>query len=352
MRTGALDRLPKRAPVFDSGAAGTSLPLLVRAGIVFVAFQCMKLLPARGILTAATASGALLPGAPVLATSSGTFGYGLALECSRLGHPCTIVSDPAIDRRFESILQGAGAKVEVVPAPAPNGGYQRARLDRVAELLEQKPRAVVADQYGDPANPVAYRSVAELILHSVGSIDILVGPIGSGGSLCGSSRFLRERLPDLRVVAVDTPGSVIFGCPDGSRLLRGLGNSILPGNVEHAAIDQVHWVNAATAFAATRELLASHGLFQGPTSGAAFAVADWYHRNNPDARIAVFLPDSGLRYVDTAYSDAWLEENVPDLPASRPTPVATPLDVLPDRWSTMSWERRLLEAVVLSAGGE
>jgi cysteine synthase A len=323
------------------------MPLLIlRNATLFVAFQFMKLLPARNILASAKLAGELRANAPVVATSSGNFAYGLALECARLGHPCTIVSDPAIDDRFKAVLTNAGATVEIVKAPAQRGGYQQARLDRVAEIREAAPDAVEADQYGDPRNPQSYEQVAELIWQSVGPIDILVGPIGSGGSLCGTSRLLRERCPSLHVAAVDTPGSVIFGCPDAPRLLRGLGNSILPPNVDHSVVDQVHWINPATAFAATRRLFAAQGLFQGPTSGAAYAVAEWYRANNPEARIAVFLPDTGLRHVATTYSDTWLEEHVLDHPADRPVPVASPLQVLPDRWSTMPWDRRAIEQIL------
>jgi S-sulfo-L-cysteine synthase (3-phospho-L-serine-dependent) len=351
VKPGALYPLAQRAPVFESGAAGASLPLLVAwKGILFVAFQCMKLLPAREILQSAQALGKLRPQAPVVATSSGTFGYGLALNCSRLGHPCTIVSDPAIDPRFASVLSSAGAKVEIVSTPAASGGFQQARLDRVEELLDANPEAFEADQYGDPANPAAYEPVAELIQRSAGPLDILVGAVGSGGSLCGSSRLFRRANPKLLVAAVDTPGSVIFGCADAPRLLRGLGNSILPGNLDHTAIDYVHWVDPSTAFAATRDLFSSHGLFQGPTSGAALAVAEWYHRNNPDARIAVFLPDSGLRYIDTVFNQDWVQKNAPSPPASRPTPVASPLHVAPDCWSVMPWGRQTLGAVLASHG--
>ena len=112
------------------------------------------------------------------------------------------------------------------------------------------------------------------------------------------------------MIGVDTHRSVIFGQTDagGGRALRGLGNSLMPPNVDHTTFDVVHWVGAAEAFRATRQLHREHALFMGPTSGAAYLVADRWARENPDALAAVVLPDEGYRYQDTVYDDAWLQE--------------------------------------------
>jgi cysteine synthase A len=328
------------------------VPLIVECdpGLFALTFSSMKLLPAASILRAGHKSGRLTPGAAVVATSSGTFGFGLASVSVGLGHPCIVVSDPAIDPLFKTLLVELGAKVEIVGEPAASGGFQQARLDRVAELLEDCPGAFEADQYGDPANPAAYEYVGDLLRNSVGVPDILVGTVGSGGSLGGSAWTLRRENPDLLVVAVDTPGSVIFGCPDAPRLMRGLGNSLVPRNVDHCGIDEVHWVDEATAFAATLELFRHRGLFQGPTSGAAFAVARWHAEREPEARVSMILPDSGLRYLGSVYNRAWVASATQSSPSKDPIKVASPLCVQPDRWSTMPWRRRPLSAIQATAG--
>jgi cysteine synthase A len=177
----------------------------------------------------------------------------------------------------------------------------------------------------------------------VGAIDCLIGTVGSGGSMCGIASYLRLMFPELMTVAVDTHGSVIFGQPDAGRkrILRGLGNSLMPRNVDHATFDWVHWVSAAEAFRATRQLHRDHTLFMGPTSGAAYLVADWWARQNPDALAAVVFPDEGYRYQDTVYDDAWLEANGLALASFPTNPVEWSHPGTPgDCWSFYRWGRR------------
>lgn len=324
-----------------SGAAATAVPKLIeRDGLVLISFDCMKLLPARAMLIAGRREAVLAPGGDIVATSSGTLAYGLALEGANLGHAVTIVSDPAITPGYRALLEATGARVEIVERPAPVGGYQAARL-RVVEEIARETGAYVVDQYGDPANPAAYEWLAATINGSAAPIDFLVGTVGSGGSVCGTARGLRNAYPGLSVHGVDTHRSEIFGLPDGPRPLRGLGNSLVPANVEHPVFDEVHWIDAATAYAATRTLWASHGVLQGPTSGAAYAVACWCRDENPGARVAVILPDSATRYLDTVYDDAWVASELGDnAPTGSPTTVRRLHQVPGEGWHRIEWRRR------------
>ncbi|MET9972762.1 pyridoxal-phosphate dependent enzyme, partial [Streptomyces sp. NPDC006356] len=197
------------------------------------------------------------------------------------------------------------------------------------------------EQYDNPDNPGSYGVVAEHMERTLGSIDCLVGPVGSGGSMCGTVRALRSTGgPHLRAIGVDTPNSVLFGQPDGERTLRGLGNSLMPGNLDHRDFDEVHWCTAPEAFAATRSLHATHALFQGPTSGAAYLVARWWAARNPGARVVVMLPDEGYRYQHTVYDDAWLDAR--GLRAPMPQgPVETTDPTDPGAaWTRYHWNRR------------
>jgi cysteine synthase len=127
--------------------------------------------------------------------------------------------------------------------------------------------------------------------------------VGSGGSLCGAARALRAVLPHVRVVAVDAVGSVIFGQPDQpKRLQSGLGNSLVPGNVDRSVIDEVHWLSDAEAFGATLELARREQIFAGNSSGSVYAVGCWYACTMPSGtRIVSLLPDRGDRYVETVF---------------------------------------------------
>jgi S-sulfo-L-cysteine synthase (3-phospho-L-serine-dependent) len=322
-----------------------ALPRFVklRPNLIGLAFPLMKLLPARFIVNKALEQGELRPGGLIAETTSGTFGLALAMVARLLGHPLTLVSDPAVDAPLRRRLEDLGATVHVVREPGLSGGFQQARLEVLERLLAATPGSFCPRQYSNPANPQSYAPCAEQLLHATGGIDCLIGTVGSGGSVCGLSSYLRLLLPELQVIGVDTHGSVIFGQSDlGSRrTLRGLGNSLMPPNVDHGAFDWVHWVSAADALFATRQLHRQHALFMGPTSGAAYLVADWWARRNPDALGAVILPDEGHRYQATVYDDAWLEENglrVNSVPRE-PVEWDCPRDG-EDHWSCYQWERR------------
>jgi cysteine synthase len=307
-----------------------------------LAFFLMKLIPARLILERARVQQRLAPGSVVVETTSGTFGLALAILSNLLGYRLFLVSDPAVDGPLYRRLVDLGAMVDIVRQPAAVGGIQQARLDRLAELQEAYPAHYWPAQYENPDNPDSYAPCAELLVEAAGHLDCLVGTVGSGGSMCGMSRYLRVLFPHLHVIGVDTQGSVLFGLPDEKkRLLRGLGNSLMPKNLDHTVFDEVHWVTGSEAFLATRRLHQKHALYAGPTSGAAYLVARWWAQQHPDARVAVLFPDQGYRYQDTVYDDDWLTANDAALSALPPAPelCSAPQEV-PRRWARLDWRRR------------
>ena len=193
-------------------------------------------------------------------------------------------------------------------------------------------------------NAASYASVADHLVAQVGRVDALVGPVGSGGSMSGIAARLRHH-HDVVALAVDTPGSILFGPHDSPRELRGLGNSLHPGNLDHTLIDEVHWCPASDAYAATRNLHRHHALFQGPTSGAAYLVGRWWAALNPGRHCVVVLPDEGTRYLDTVYDDAWLGTAGGTASDAGPVEVAHPRSPMPT-WSRYPWRRRTLDAVL------
>lgn len=342
---------PVISPSFVDAIA---LPRLVwlRPNLVGLSFTLMKLLPARFIIRKALEEGVLEPGARIAETTSGTFGLALAMVARLQGHPLTLVSDPAIDPPLRRRLEDLGATVHIVRKAGASGGYQQARLAVLEQILADDPGSFCPRQYTNPHNPGSYAPCAEQLAHAAGAVDCLVGTVGSGGSVCGIASYLRLIFPELTVVGVDTHRSVIFGQSDAGsgRLLRGLGNSLMPANVDHAAFDLVHWVGAAEAFHATRRLHRDHAMFMGPTSGAAYLVADWWAREHPDQLVAVLLPDEGYRYQDTVYDDAWLAEHGALLDALPAGPVEwdRPHDGA-DPWAFHRWGRRTFDEVMAPA---
>ncbi|MFF2026835.1 cysteine synthase family protein [Streptomyces sp. NPDC058171] len=326
------------------------MPRLIRLGpnLYGAAFTLMKLLPATYILERAAERGELGDETVVVETTSGTFGLALAMRTALLGRRLVLVSDPAIDANLYRRLTDLGARVEICPEPAEVGGFQEARLRRLAEIRAELPDSFCPEQYSNPDNPRSYGVVAQQLAEALGSVDCVVGPVGSGGSLCGTVRALRGRTPDTLAMGVDSHRSVLFGQPDGHRALRGVGNSLWPANLDHSVFDEVHWVTAAEAFAHTRELHARHALFHGPTSGAAYQVARWWAARNPDRTCVVMLPDEGYRYQATVYDDAWLAESGHLLAAAErpagPETVEAP-DKARDHWTRFVWGRRAYDEV-------
>lgn len=303
-------------------------------------FAFMKIFPAEFCIRRAVEEGRLKSHTLVVETSSGNMALGLAMVCNLYRHPLTIVSDYSCEGFMRRRLEDLGARVEIVSAPEKVGGYQRARLNKVAEICSTTPDHWCVNQYDNPGNPGAYASFAAQLVEALGQIDCLVGTVGSGGSMCGTSSFLRELFPEMMTIGVDTFGSVLFGQPDRIRRLRGLGNSVLPENLDHSLFDEVHWVTAGEAYTATRMLHRQTALFCGGTSGAAWLVACHWAKKNPNAKVVCIFPDDGYRYVDTIYNDEYLlKENLwlPELPAS-PQIVEHPLDAGPS-WSSLQWGR-------------
>jgi cysteine synthase A len=151
----------------------------------------------------------------------------------------------------------------------------------------------------------------------------------------------------LRIIGVDTFNSVLFGQEDGPRSLRGLGNSLLPKNLDHTMVDEVHWMTAAEAYAATRLLHRQSSLFRGGTSGAAWLVAKYYSQAHPEEKVVCILPDDGTRYTGDIYNDDHLKERqlwLDSLPAE-PRLVNWPHEAKPG-WCAMHWGRRSWSEVV------
>jgi cysteine synthase len=234
------------------------------------------------------------------------------------------------------MLTAYGARVDMVTSPHPVGGWQQARKDRVAELMSVVPGAWNPNQYSNPDNVDAYRPLAYELIAQLGRVDVLVCSVGTGGHSAGVARVLRQFNPDMQLIGVDTIGSTIFGQPASSRLMRGLGSSIYPGNVDYGAFNEVHWVAPAEAVWACRTLAATQYASGGWSVGAVGLVAGWAARTFPsDTTIAAIFPDGPQRYFDTVYNDEYCNEHEllgGELPME-PDEIGTPSDAVVTRWT-------------------
>lgn len=309
----------------------------------------MKDRVAKRIILEAKRRGELAEHAPIIESSSGTMALGVALVGTYLGHEVHIVTDPRIDPLTFIKLKALGCTVHIVEKMTGHG-WQSARLEKLRELLQQYPGAFWPRQYDNPENAYAYQELAQELLDELDTVDIVVGSVGSGGSLCGTARELRRQNPALKVVAVDAVGSVIFGQPDKpGRLQGGLGNSIHPANVDVLVIDEVHWLSDAEAFGATVELARQEKIFAGNSSGSVYAVARWLSQTERDGtHIVALLPDRGDRYFTTIYSEEYREQkglkNL-ELPAA---PRLVPADAVVESWSYMELSKGKKRAEVSS----
>ncbi|MFD9418776.1 PLP-dependent cysteine synthase family protein [Streptomyces goshikiensis] len=298
--------------------------------------------PGLHMIRQARLRGDLLPGAPVIESSSGTLGLGLTLAGLTFGHPVTVVSDPGMEPSVVRLLTALGAYVDQVESPHPTGGWQGARRERVAELLAAAPGAYCPDQYSNPDNVGAYRPLASELIAQLGRIDVLVAAVGTGGHSAGIAAGLREHSPGLRVIGVDSINSAIFGQPAGPRLMRGLGSSIHPANVHYEAFSEVHWVAPGEAVWACRRLARRHYASGGWSVGAVTLVAGWAARTMPlGTRIAAIFPDGPFRYLETVYNDAWCaEQSILGVePAGEPEEIAAPDECVVTEWTRCSQVR-------------
>lgn len=296
----------------------------------------MKDRPALHMVEQARLRGKLRPGARIVESTSGSLGLGLALAGMVYRHPVTVVTDPGMEPIVQNMLRAYGAQVDLVTEPHPTGGWQQARKDRVAALLAGDAEAWCPNQYANPDNVEAYRPLAFELLDQLGHIDVLVCSVGTGGHSAGVAKVLREVNPALQVIGVDTIGSTIFGQPAASRLMRGLGSSIYPRNVDYPAFSEVHWVAPAEAVWAARALAATHHASGGWSVGAVALVAGWAARTMAaDTTIAAVFPDGPQRYFDTIYNDDYCRAHglLDHLPPEAPAVIDDPTRQVVQSWT-------------------
>lgn len=294
----------------------------------------LKSRAALSMVRAAECRGALAPGGVIIESTSGTLGLALAFVGVLSGYRVLLVGDPGLEPMVRAMLHAHGVELDIVGEPHPLGGWQEARRRRVEQMRAAHPGAFTPDQYNNPDNPAGYADLAAELAGQLDRIDVLVCSVGTGGHSRGIARVLRRRWPGMRLVGVDSVQSTLFGQPAGPRLMRGLGSSIHPRNVDHAAFDEVHWVAPAESVWACRALARRRWVTGGWSTGAVALVSSWVAQDTDDVVAAVF-PDGPERYWDTVFSeDFCARHGLRDVPAPQaPHRVVDPDAHTADRWS-------------------
>lgn len=272
-------------------------------------FGSLKDRPAFGMLKAAAQRGDIDEETTIFESSSGNLACALAGFCRLLGLPFIPVVDPNISSLYDAFLSRNVERVERVTERDDTGGFLKTRLRKVASLCETVANSYWTSQYENKDSmDTHYRTTGSEISEQIEHLDYAFIGVGSGGTIAGVSRRLKERFPHITIVAVDVIGSVIFGGTPASRYIPGIGSSIQPGLLRHAVIDEVISVSELDSVGGCYELYRRHGLFVGGSSGAVYAAASRYTPPATNRRpAALFLcADRGLPYVDTIFNPAWV----------------------------------------------
>lgn len=265
--------------------------------------------PAFWILKGAAERGEIGDDTTVIESSSGNFAAALAAFTRLVGLRFIPVIDPNISTTYESFLRRLCPTVVKVERRDATGGFLQTRLQMVQHLCATIPHAYWTNQYGNPdAVDAHYQLTGGEICDAFESLDYVFIGVSTGGTIAGVSRRLKERYPKVKIIAVDVQGSVIFGDAPRKRHIPGVGSSIVPPLLSQAAIDDVVLISERETVAACRELLLSHGLFVGGSSGTAFAAIKRYARHMTAGRRPTVLfvcADRGGPYLDTVFDPAW-----------------------------------------------
>lgn len=257
--------------------------------------------PALAIIEQLEREGKIKPDTVLLEPTSGNTGIGLAAVCAVKGYALVLTMPETMSVERRKLLAAFGAKIVLTDGKAGMKGA----IAEAERLHAENKNSVICGQFVNPANPAShYRTTGpELWADCEGKLDILVAGVGTGGTLAGSAKFLKEKNPALRAVAVEPIKSpVLSGGNPGAHGLQGIGAGFVPEILDTKLIDEVFPVSDEDAFAFGREVAKTDGVFAGISAGAAvYAAAEIAKRpENAGKRIAVIIPDTGMRYLSTA----------------------------------------------------
>jgi cysteine synthase A len=243
--------------------------------------------------------GVLEPGSTLIEPTTGNTGVALAFVAASRGYKLMVTMPERMSKERVALLRYLGAEVVMTP-----GSLMRDAVMRATELTKEIPRAVMLEQFKNPANPEAHRRATgpEIWDDTGGAVDIFVAGVGTGGTITGVGEVLKQKKPGVKVIAVEpAKAAVLGGARPGNHMIQGIGAGFVPQVLNREILDEVVAVTEDEAMAAARRLAREEGILAGISSGAALAAAISVARRPENARkvIVVMLPDTGERYVST-----------------------------------------------------
>lgn len=312
------------------------------------------------IIAEAEREGRLKPGGTVVESTSGNTGAGLAIVCALKGYKAVFVMPDKMSQEKIQLLRAFGARVVISPTAVepedPRSYYNVAR-----RIVAETPNAILANQYHNPENPRSHYMTTgpEIWEQTNGQVtDVVIG-MGTGGTISGTGRYLKERNPEIHIIGVDPAGSILMETwrqghiPENIKAttykVEGIGEDFLPSTLDLSVIDDVVRVGDQESFLWTRRLVKEEGIFCGGSSGTAVAGAVRYARTlGPGRLVVVLLPDSGSRYLSKIFDDKWMRENGFLEAEWRIAPLSDVLATKPDQGIiTVSVDDRMLDVITL-----
>lgn len=274
---------------------------------------------AMSMITAAEKDGRLKKGGTVIeATGAGNTGIGLAIVSAVKGYKSIFAIPDKVSNEKRNLLKAYGARLEVSPTNVSH--TDKKSYYRVADTLSQGiPKAFQPDQYKNPNNPKAHEETTgpEIWKDTKGKVTHVVVGIGTGGTMTGIARFLKQKNKNIKIVAVDAKGSIyqtLFKTGKQPKVFKswkmeGIGEDFLPKTIDMKYIDELVQVNDQQAFTVARDLARKEGILLGGTSGAALYAAAKISKTIKNGLVVVICPDSGRNYLSKFYDDEWMLKN-------------------------------------------
>ncbi len=264
--------------------------------------------------------GLLKPGGTIVEGTSGNTGVGLAIAAAIKGYQCIFILPDKMSEEKIKNLRAFGARVIVTPT-AVEPDDPRSYYSVSKRMARETPNSLYIDQYNNLANrEYHYTHTGPEILRQMPDIDVFVAGIGTGGTITGTGRYLKENKPGVEVLAIDPIGSIVYDTfkygtpqsPAGTYLIEGIGEDFIPANYDFKQIDDIVQVEDKESFVMTRQLLTSEGIYAGVSSGSAFVgTMRWLAQQGErmhGKNVLIVFPDSGNRYVSKVYDDDWMRE--------------------------------------------
>lgn len=263
------------------------------------------------MIEAAEREGLLRPNSTIIEATAGNTGVGLALVAAIKGYRCIFVMPDKMSQDKINLLRAYGAEVVITPTSVPPDSPEN--YINVAERLAREiPGAYRPGQFENPNNPQAhYLSTGpEIWIESGGRVEVFVASMGTGGTISGTAKYLKEKNPNIVVVGADPEGSILSGGSPKPYKVEGIGEDFIPKTFNRQVVDEMIRISDKESFNTARRLTKEEGLLAGGSSGTALAAALKYAQRLEKAKyIVVLLPDTGRNYINKIYSDKWMQEN-------------------------------------------